>query len=116
MTVPMKHLMLFLAMSVLAFCAPMLFSQKLDSVTLQLNKQCRTWVSLNRSPHQVSGYLSQISDSSILVVSDLNGLLDLQIKDIETIKARNKYSRINGALIGAAVGGAHRGCMEIFSG
>lgn len=113
----MKHLILFLTISVLGglFCPSIVCSQNLenqvkgitisgDKDTLPKNQIYKTWVSLNRNPFKVSGYLSEISDSSILVSSDIHGVLNLQINDIDTIRARKKYSMRNGALIGVLVG------------
>jgi hypothetical protein len=72
--------------------------------TLPQNKEFRTWVSLNREPFEIRGYLFEISDSSILVLSDNHGVLDLPICDIDTLRARQKYSARRGAMIGAAMG------------
>ena len=61
-----------------------------DQHTPPRNKQYRTWISLNREPFTVSGYLTEVSESSVLVLSHDYGVLDVPVIDIDTI--RNNYN------------------------
>lgn len=113
----MNHVMLFFTIAMWGglFCAPHVYSQNLENQvtgiticgeqdTLLENQIYRTWISLNRNPYKVSGYLSQVSDLSILILSDIHGMLDLQINDIESISIRKKNSQRRGLFTGVAMG------------
>ena len=76
-------------------------------------KLYNTWVYLSNEPYLVDGYFYAMKDSSILI-SDSNSKRDyfrsnfntveLQIKDIKTIKTRRKGNKGRGVLIGALTG------------